>query len=322
MQNHPAGQSVIFHTLADLSRRSLAPSYTGSGARCAVLTITQNRSLIMLSLHTNAAALFTKSNLATSQSSLTTAMTRLGTGYRINSAQDDAAGLQIATRLEAQSRGMSVAMKNAQNGISMLQTADGALGEISNIMLRMKDLATEASTGTASAADKTAMKAEFTALGAEITNIMTNTKFGGEALLTGGKVAAALKFQVGATAAEAYTFDASAGMTALATANTALIAGDLAAADPSATIALADTAIAAVSTVRSSIGAGANRLNYISNNLANVNNNTQVAKSRIMDTDYANETATMTSRQMLMQAGTSMLKQSGSIGQLAMSLMQ
>ena len=275
----------------------------------------------MLSLHTNAAALFTKSNLATSQSTLTTAMTRLGTGYRINSAQDDAAGLQIATRLEAQSRGMSVAMKNAQNGISMLQTADGALGEVSNIMLRMKDLATEAATGTASAADKTAMQAEFAALGAEIGNIMTNTKFGGEKLLEGGKVAAALKFQVGATAAEAYTFNAATEMGDLVTAKADLIAEDLTT-GAAAAISLADTAIAAVSTVRSSIGAGANRLNYINNNLANVNNNTQVAKSRIMDTDYANETATMTSRQMLMQAGTSMLKQSGSIGQLAMSLMQ
>lgn len=276
----------------------------------------------MLSLHTNAASLYTKSNLATSQNSLTTSMTRLGTGYRINSSQDDAAGLQIATRLEAQSRGMTVAMKNAQNGISLLQTADGALSEVSNIMLRMKDLATEASTATATAADKTAMKAEFDALGAEITNIMTNTKFGGEALLTGGKLAAAMKFQVGATAAEAYTFNASADLTAIGTANTALIAGDLSIADPSAVIALADTAVAAVGTLRSSIGAGANRLNHISNNLANVNNNTQIAKSRIMDTDYANETANMTSRQMLMQAGTSMLKQSGSIGQLAMSLMQ
>lgn len=276
----------------------------------------------MLSLHTNAASLFTKSNLNTSQNSLTTSMTRLGTGYRINSSQDDAAGLQIATRLDAQSRGMTVAMKNAQNGISLLQTADGALSEVSNIMLRMKDLATEASTATATAADKTAMKAEFDALGAEITNIMTNTKFGGEALLTGGKLAAAMKFQVGATAAEAYTFNASADLTAIGTANTALIAGDLSIADPSAVIALADTAVAAVGTLRSSIGAGANRLNHISNNLANVNNNTQIAKSRIMDTDYANETANMTSRQMLMQAGTSMLKQSGSIGQLAMSLMQ
>lgn len=275
----------------------------------------------MLSLHTNAASLYTKSNLATSQNSLTTSMTRLGTGYRINSAMDDAAGLQIATRLDAQSRGMTVAMKNTQNGISMLQTADGALAEVSNIMLRMKDLATEAANGTATAADKTALETEFNQLGNEITNIMSNTKFGGEALLTGGKMAAAVTFQIGSDAAETYAFDASAGMTTLAASITALKAGDLDAA-ANAAITLAGTALNDLGTVRSAIGAGANRLNHVHNNLANVNNNTQIAKSRIMDTDYANETANMTSRQMLMQAGTSMLKQSGSIGQLAMSLMQ
>ena len=98
----------------------------------------------MLSLHTNAAALSTQRNLVSSQSALTTSMTRLGTGLRINSAMDDAAGLQIATRMDAQSRGMQAAMKNTQNGISMLQTAEGALGEVSSILLRMKDLATEA----------------------------------------------------------------------------------------------------------------------------------------------------------------------------------
>lgn len=275
----------------------------------------------MLSLHTNAAALLTKSNLNASQSGLTTSMTRLGTGFRINSAMDDAAGLQIATRLDAQSRGMNAAMKNTQNGISMLQTADGALSEVSNIMLRMKDLATEAANGTASAADKTAMETEFNQLGNEITNIMTNTKFGGEALLTGGKVAAALTFQIGSSAAETYTFNAAADMTALGTAITNLKAGDLDAA-ANAAITLADTALTSLGTVRSAIGAGANRLGHVYNNLANVNNNTQIAKSRIMDTDYATETASMTAKQMLMQAGTGMLKQSGSMGQLAMSLLQ
>ncbi|WP_024303400.1 flagellin [Pseudogulbenkiania sp. MAI-1] len=275
----------------------------------------------MLSLHTNAASLYTKSNLNSSQSALTTAMTRLGTGYRINSAMDDAAGLQIATRLDAQSRGMQAAMKNTQNGISMLQTADGALAEVSNIMLRMKDLATEAANATATAADKTAAQTEFAALGAELTNIMNNTKFGGEALLAGGKLAAAVTFQIGSSAAETYAFDASAQMTTFGTSMAALQAGDLTT-GANAAITLAETALNDASAVRSAIGAGANRLDHVYNNLANVNNNTQIAKSRIMDTDYAAETASMTTKQMLMQAGTSMLKQSGTIGQLAMSLMQ
>ncbi|TCP15588.1 flagellin [Crenobacter luteus] len=268
----------------------------------------------MLSLHTNAAALFTKSNLNASQSGLTTAMTRLGTGFRINSAMDDAAGLQIATRLDAQSRGMSAAMKNTQNGISMLQTADGALSEVSNILLRMKDLATEAANGTASTDDQTALKAEFDALGAEMTNILDNTKFGGETLLSGGKLASAVTFQIGASAAETMEVDVSAALTAAETVPTTIGAA--------ADIDTINTAINNVGTLRSAIGASANRLGHVYNNLANVNNNTQIAKSRIMDTDYATETASMTAKQMLMQAGVGMLKQSGSMGQLAMSLLQ
>lgn len=284
----------------------------------------------MLSLHTNAAALFTKSNLNASQSALTTAMTRLGTGYRINSAMDDAAGLQIATRLDAQSRGMTVAMKNTQNGVSMLQTAESALGEVTNILQRMKDLATEGANATATAADKTAMQAEFDALGKELGNITANTSFGGEKLLVGGKIAGALDFQIGATAAEKMSVDLSAQMTdldtklkaAAKTYDPANATGTEITGGAAAAIGTLDAALASVGTVRSALGANANRLNHAFNNLSNVNNNTQISKSRIMDTDYAQETATMTARQMLMQAGTSMLKQSGSIGQLAMSLMQ
>ncbi|QOZ84536.1 Lateral flagellin [Chromobacterium haemolyticum] len=291
----------------------------------------------MLSLHTNIAALNTKANLNSTQSGLSTSMTRLGTGLRINSAMDDAAGLQIATRLDAQSRGMQVAMKNAQNGISMLQTAEGALNEVSNILLRMKDLATESANGTATTNDKTATQAEFDALGKELANITGNTSFGGEKLLaaagasTPGKLSAAVDFQIGATAAEKMTMDVSAGMAAMETAlKAAAKTYDTSAAGPgteltggaSAAIGLLDTALASVGTVRSALGANANRLDHVNNNLSNVNNNTLAAKGRIMDTDYANESASMTSKQMLMQAGTSMLKQSGSMSSLAMSLLQ
>lgn len=278
----------------------------------------------MLSLHTNAASLFTKSNLNANQSGLSTSMTRLGTGLRINSAMDDAAGLQIATRLDAQSRGMSVAMRNTQNATSMMQTAEGALNEVSNITLRMKDLATQAADGASSAADRTAMETEFNALALEVDNIVGNTKFGGEKLLdttagfgkTGG-----VTFQIGADGAEKYAFDVSTKLATMKTATDALKGGDLDAA-ANAAIGLADTALKAISDVRSDLGAGANRLQHVYNNLANVNNNTLMAKGRIMDTDYASESASMTSKQMLMQAGTSMLKQSGSMSQLAMSLLQ
>jgi len=140
----------------------------------------------MLSLHTNAAALSTTNAVGSTQKSLSTSMTRLGTGFRINSAMDDAAGLQIATRLDAQGRGMAVAMRNTQNGISMLQTAEGALGEVTSILNRMKDLATEAFTASTTAADKTALQAEYDALGVELNNIVKNTSFGGEKLFSDG----------------------------------------------------------------------------------------------------------------------------------------
>ncbi|MCD0492741.1 Flagellin [Chromobacterium violaceum] len=265
----------------------------------------------MLSLHTNIAALNTKSNMNSTQGALSTSMTRLGTGLRINSAMDDAAGLQIATRLDAQSRGMTVAMKNAQNGISMLQTAEGALNEVSNIALRMKDLATEHANGTTTAEDKTALKAEFDALSSELTNIMGNTTFGGAKLLTGGTLASKVTFQIGATKTETMDVDVTADLTKV---------------DPTKAkiddIDTLSTLLTDVSTVRSALGASANRLDHVVNNLNNVNNNTLAAKGRIMDTDYANESSTMTAKQMLMQASTSMLKQSGSMSSLAMSLLQ
>ncbi|WP_225548307.1 flagellin N-terminal helical domain-containing protein [Chromobacterium violaceum] len=372
----------------------------------------------MLSLHTNIAALNTKSNMNSTQGALSTSMTRLGTGLRINSAMDDAAGLQIATRLDAQSRGMTVAMKNAQNGISMLQTAEGALNEVTNILQRMKDLGTEGANGTTTAADKTAMQAEFDQLGKELTNIMKNTSFGGEKLLQGGKIASALSFQIGSAAEETMSVDLSGNMKSLddslgkvsanyekpmtadektaadkakhdkvmAAAQTAVgkldTAGQKAVNDAvdavkkqtdidampttndtekaakaaaqnlrdtaylaeasknadvktaidaasanteigkSDTITTINAALDAVGTVRSALGANANRLDHVINNLSNVNNNTLAAKGRIMDTDYANESSTMTAKQMLMQASTSMLKQSGSMSSLAMSLLQ
>ena len=137
----------------------------------------------MLSLHTNAATLSAQSAIGRTQSGLSTSMTRLSTGYRINSASDDAAGLQIATRLKAQTSGMAVAMRNTQNATSMMQTAEGALGEASNILVRMKDLATQAADASSNDSDKTAMQSEYNALASELTNIIGNTSFGGAKLL-------------------------------------------------------------------------------------------------------------------------------------------
>ena len=293
----------------------------------------------MLSLHTNAAALSAQNSIGRTQSGLSTSMTRLSTGFRINSAMDDAAGLQIATRLKVQTSGMNVAMRNTQNSISLLQTAEGALDEVTSILNRMKDLATQAADGSSTANDKTAMQSEFNSLTSELSNIMTNTKFGGTALLTKttGKLAAAagVDFQIGADSAEKLNAKFDTALTNIDTALEAVSAdydGATGAAaggatteltaSANATINVVATAIDKVSALRSDLGAVSNRLDHVYNNLANISTNTKNATGRIMDVDFASESAKMTSSQMLLQAGTAMLKQSNSQSSLVLSLLQ
>ena len=300
----------------------------------------------MLSLHTNAASLSAQNSVSSTQNKLSTSMTRLSTGFRINSAADDAAGLQIATRLKSQTSGMAVAMRNTQNSVSMLQTAEGALNETGNILVRMKDLATQSADASSSEDDQTAMQAEYDSLADELTNIMKNTKFGGTALLnadTGKLDTAAIKFQIGADKAEVMTADFSGEMTTMhakLTLTSGRYAGGTAAAvttagtdvsgttdavgatNANATIDELSQAIDSVSALRSKIGATSNRLNPVYNNLSNISTNTQAATGRILDVDFATESAKMTSSQMLMQAGTAMLKQTNQMSSMVMSLLQ
>jgi flagellin len=285
----------------------------------------------MLSLHTNNAALSAQNAISKTQSNLSTSMTRLSTGYRINSAMDDAAGLQIASRLKAQTSGMAVAMRNTQNSTAMLQTAEGALDEVSNMLVRMKDLATQAADASSSANDKTAMQSEYDALGKELYNVMNNTSFGGNKLLIGGTTASSMTFQIGASSTETMTVNLGTNLTAVATAVTAATSNYAAApaaagteltGAANATIALLSTALDSVGTVRSDIGAAANRLEHVNNNLSNISTNTKQATGLIMDVDFATESANMTSSQMLLQAGTAMLKQSNSMSSMVMSLLQ
>jgi flagellin len=290
----------------------------------------------MLSLHTNAASLSAQNSLSSTQSKLSTSMTRLSTGYRINSASDDAAGLQIATRLKSQTSGMAVAMRNTQNSVSMLQTAEGALDEVTNIMTRMKDLATQSADASSSTDDQTAMQKEYDSLTDELSNIFSNTKFGGTALLsTTGKLSGSVTFQIGADASEKMTTSFTNELVTTTHANIKLAATAFNAAGAStaagseitgtaanATIGKLDTAIDNVSALRSKIGATSNRLNHVYNNLSNISTNTQAAAGRIMDVDFATESAKMTSSQMLMQAGTAMLKQTNQMSSMVMSLLQ
>jgi len=310
----------------------------------------------MLSLHTNSASLAAENAISQTQMSLSTSQTRLSTGLRINSSQDDAAGLQIATRLKAQTSGMAVAMRNTQNSISMMQTADGALQETNNILSRMKDLATQAADGSSTSTDQTAMQSEYDSLAKQLGNIMSNTTFGGTKLLANAATASptgsaagtntgtfattgGVTFQIGSSSSETMNVDLTSQMSALDTAlsatsalynggsETSPAAGTVgteltAAGGANAQIANLSTAIDAVSTLRSAFGANENSLDHVYNNLQNISTNTQAATGRLEDTDFAAESSNMTSNQMLLQAGTAMLKQSNSISSLVISLLQ
>ncbi|MDU9407509.1 lateral flagellin LafA [Pseudomonas sp. zfem001] len=296
-----------------------------------------------LSIHTNYSSLITQTNLSKTNNALGTNQQRLGTGFRINSAADDAAGLQIATRLNAQSRGMDVAIRNTGDSISLLQTAEGALTEMTDIVQRMKDLATQAANATASEKDRDALQAEYDQLGQELGNIVKNTKYAGENLFsdgtttdgTAGKFGAGMDFQIGASAAETLTLDVSTPLGDLATALDGLSAqyatpdsttpgAEIAGADGSAANGMIDTladALDSIGELRAQFGANINRLNHTANNLNNMKDNTDMAKGRIMDADFAKESANMSKNSMLMQSGISMLKQAGQMPGMVMSLL-
>jgi len=290
-----------------------------------------------LSIHTNYSSLVTQTNLSKTNNALGTNQQRLGTGLRINSAADDAAGLQIATRLNAQSRGMGVAMRNVNDGVSLLQTAEGALSEMTDIIQRMKDLATQSANDTNSQDDRDALQAEYDELGKELYNIMENTKYAGETLFTAtattGKFSATtgVVLQIGSSTAETMTVQADTEVgdlqTSLGTLSSAYSAAGTAGteisaqADANTMIDTLSDALDDIGSLRAKFGANINRLNHTNNNLANMKDNTEMAKGRIMDADFAAESATMTKNSMLLQSGISMLKQAGQMPGMVMSLL-
>ena len=291
-----------------------------------------------LSIFTSGAAMSSTNALNKSNSILSTAMERLGTGKRINSAADDAAGLQIATRLQGQVNGMGVAQRNVADSTAMLQTAEGAFEEVTNILYRMKDLSTQAANDTNGVKERTAINSELTELKSELKNIMDNTKYAGEALFgdgtaaAGGKLAKAVNFQIGADSGEKLTMDLNAGtpkalettVTSLTTGlvlgiNTGVAADDLTAINK--LMGDVQTALDNVGGVRSSLGANINRLGHTSANLANMKDNTTLALGNIRDADFATEATNMTRNQMLAQTSMSMLKQANSMSGMVMSLL-
>ena len=268
----------------------------------------------MSSINTNINSLNAQRNLAGSANSLATSMSRLSSGLRVNSAKDDAAGLAIAERMGAQSRGMNVAIRNANDAISLAQTAEGALGAISNNLQRMRELAVQAANGTNSTSDITALNAEFTLLAAENTRVAGATKFNDQAVIA----ATTFTFQVGAnnTAANdqiAVTGSAFSGTSTTLGATTS---------SAFAEISKLDTDINSVTTARSTWGATQNRFDSVITNLRIGAENSAAARGRIMDADYAMETASLSRAQVLQQAGTAMVAQANQAPQSVLALLR
>ena len=281
----------------------------------------------MLSLHTSTSSLSAQTALNRAAVSQSTAATRLSTGYRVNSAMDDAAGLQIATRLAAQSSGMTMAMRNIQNGISLMQVADSVAGSLVDIFSRMHDLAIQAADGSSTKADKEALQEEFGAMFDQAWEVVSTT-YNGEYLFVDTGAASSdkfmrpLNFQIGDSSSDVMTANFRdpliQTLPSFKYGDTDLL--DILTAHASEAIEGMSSAIDAWASFRSATGAVANALAHASNNLGNMLTNTQAATGRIMDADYATESANATSSQMLMQASTSMLKQSSSASQLTLSL--
>jgi len=281
----------------------------------------------MTVINTNVQSLIAQQSLTVNNRSLSKAMEQLSTGKRINSAADDAAGLAISNKMTAQIRGLNQAVRNANDGISLLQTAEGATQEITNMLQRMRELAVQASNGTYSSADSTSLDEEFQQLSDEITRISTNTQWNGMKLFNAdadnyiGDADDEVVFQVGMNGETDDTVSIT--MQSLDAATLAVDTEDLTSTENArGAISVLDTATATVDTFRSELGAKVNRLNYAADNLTNVSTNTEASRSRIMDTDYAKATTEMTKGQIIQQASTAMLAQANKMPQSVLSLLQ
>ena len=300
----------------------------------------------MTVINTNTAATLTANALTKNERAMSQAMERLSTGQRINSASDDAAGLAISSRMTSQLNGLNMAVRNAGDAISMVQTADGALVEVTNMLQRMRELSVQAASETNGTNDLTALNTEYEALREEVTRIAVNTQWNGSAVF--GQAANSTKaFQVGANASQtiSVTFG---NFNAGAEAGSAGLAGNTDSTSSSKFLALTRTggttdivdtdllsktnatlslevissAITAVNTERASYGAAINRLEFASDNLANVAQNTSASRSRILDTDYASETTELARTQIIQQAATAMLSQANQQAQSVLALLK
>jgi len=267
-------------------------------------------------INTNVMSLNSQRNLNRSQDAMATALQRLSSGLRINSAKDDAAGLAIAERFTAQIRGLNQAARNAADGVSLAQTAEGAMGEIANNLQRMRELAVQAANATNSTSDRASLNAEFTTLAAEISRVGTATQFNGVAVLN---TAATFKFQIGANAGDQIKTTGIQIATTLAATLAKTIKTVTAA---TASLASIDTAIDTVAGKRADFGTVQNRFESVIRSVQTTSENLQASRSRIQDADFAAETAELTRTQILQQAGTAMLAQANALPQNVLSLLR
>jgi flagellin len=276
-------------------------------------------------INTNIASLNAQRNLNASQTSLSTSMQRLSSGLRVNSAKDDAAGLAIAERMNAQVRGMNVAVRNANDGISLAQTAEGALSKVGDALQRMRELAIQARNATNSSSDKDSLNKEFAELQSEIGRVLGGTTFNGKTIL--GADATTLTFQIGANTTTDDIIQITTENLTTATDITAVTSGAVIDAtatigDIAAVIDDIDNAIDNVNNTRATFGATQSRFDAIISNLQQSVENQAAARSRIMDADFAQETAAMSRAQILQQAGTAMVAQANQLPQQVMRLLQ
>ena len=275
----------------------------------------------MLVIPTNVPSLQAQQHLSTNQKSLQSSFNKLASGYRIVSAADDAAGLAISESMKSQVRSFTVAERNANDGISMAQTAEGALGEVHNILGRMREIAMQGSNGSVTSTDRGFLNDEYQSLKSEITRIQGSAKFNGKQLVnaTGSSV----KFQVGLnnTASDQITVSFG-GVSFSAVLSASSQVSGTAATNSLAALGTIDSAITKVSTARSKFGAAMNRLDVAVSNIQTMRTNISAANSRIRDVDVAEETAKMSRNQVLSQAGVSVLAQANQLPQIAFGLIR
>ena len=272
-----------------------------------------------MSINTNVLSLTTQRNLGANQSSLASSMQRLSSGLRVNTSKDDAAGLAIASRMETQVRGMNIATRNASDAISLVQTAEGAIGKVSDMLQRMRELSVQAANATNNTGDRGNLDSEFQQLALEVTRTIANTRFNGKAILAGD--AGTSSYQVGANSVD--QVDVVTTQLNSAADITNVTGGSISTVGTASTaMANIDSALTLVNTQRAVYGAVQNRFESMIQVLQVNSENTSAAKGRIMDADFAQETANLSRAQILQQAAQAMVAQANSLPQQVLQLLR